>query len=61
MFKEEGVEAMMDVVLEMFDGTCLGQYLFDDMLMVLDYLVKRVGSEIVACLQVQVLAEREAT
>ena len=61
VLKEEGVETMMDIVLEMFYRTCLWQYLLDDMLMVFDNLVKRIRSETVACLQIEIFTERKAS
>ena len=58
---EEWVEAMMHIVLEKLLRTGLGQYLFDNVLVVGEYLLKRVCPEIVASHQVEKLAEGETT
>ena len=56
---EEGIEAVVDIVLEVFVGRHLGQDLLDDALVVGENLVEGVGTERVACQQVDELTERE--
>ena len=59
MFLEEGIEAVMDIVLEILVGGYLRENLFDDMLMVFENLLKGVRLEVVACKEVDELTERE--
>ena len=61
MLLEEGIEAVMDIVLEIAVGRYLGKDLLDDRLMVVKDLVQGVGLEAVARHQIDELAEREAS
>ena len=61
MLLEEGIETVMQIVLEIVHGTHLRQYLLDDVLMVGKYLIERVGAEVIACHQVEKLTEGEST
>ena len=55
MLLKEGIETMMDVILEILVWGNLGKYLFDDMLVIVENLVKRVGTEIISCKQIKEL------
>ena len=57
---EEGVEAVVDVVLKVAGGGYLRQYLLDDALVVAEDLLKRVGAEGVARQEVDEFTEGEA-
>ena len=57
MLLEEGVEAVVNVILEILVGRSLGQNLLDDMLVILQNLLECVGLEVVARLQIDELAE----
>ena len=57
MFQEEWVKTMMDIVVKVLERTYLGQNGLDDMLMVVQNLAQRIGTKVVARLQVEKLSE----
>ena len=59
ILQEERVEAMVDVVHEVFRRTGLWQDLLDDVFVIHEYLVKRVRRKLVVGLEVEKLAKRE--
>jgi len=61
MLLEEGIETVVDVVLEIAAGGDIGQDLLDDLLVVVEDVVERVGLEVGASEEVEELAEGEAT
>ena len=60
VFEEEGEITMVQVFLEILPGAHLGKDGLENLLVVIEQIVNRVGTEIVARLQIDVLAEREA-
>ena len=61
MLLEEGIEPVMDIVLKVSVGRHLRQNLLDDVLMILEDILQRVGLEVGASEEVEELAEGEAT
>ena len=55
------IEPVLDVSLEVLRRTYFRQYLLYYVLVVVDYLVEGIGAEIVSCLDVQELSERETS
>ena len=51
----------MQVIMEILHRTYIRQYLTTDVLVIVDNVVETVGTEIIACLQVDVFAERKTS
>ena len=60
LFEEERIEAVVHIILEIVQRAHFGKNTFGYLLVVAQYFFQRVAAELHACLQVQVLAEREA-
>ena len=61
MFLEEGIESMMDIILEITIGRYLRQNLADYLLVTIDDIIERIGLEVIARKQIDKLAETEST
>ena len=59
ILQEERVEAMVDIVHEVFRRTGLWQDLLDDVFVIRENLVQRVGCKLVVGFEVEKLAKRE--
>ena len=59
VLEEKRIEAVMYIIQEKLHGADLGQDFFNDVLVVMQYLVERVRPEAVARHEVQILPERE--
>ena len=59
-FEEEGVVAVVEILLEVFPRTHFGQDGFEDALVILEEFFEGVGTEVLAGLEVDELAEGES-
>lgn len=60
VLKEERIESVMKIIIEVFQRTQVGQNMLDDIFMVVKNIVKRTSLEVAAGHKVKILTERES-